>query len=431
MIKEAIILAGGFGTRLREVVMDVPKPMAAINNKPFLEYLFQYLKHYKIEKVILSVGYKAEIIQDYFKEEFRDIEIEYAYETEPLGTGGGIFNALKLCSTENIVVLNGDTFFDINLFELDDFHKFKASNITLCLKYMEDAGRYGKVTINDSVRITGFLEKDAGNEVGYINGGVYLINRSVIKKLKFPAKFSFEKDFLEEYYSRLNIFGYISNTYFIDIGIPVDYHKAQIELQTVMNRVKKQKMGSNLNNPKDLNITDNWTLFLDRDGVINRKLKNDYVKKWEEFEFLPGVKPALKMLAATFGRIVIVTNQQGIGKGIFTEEDLANTHARMLEIINSEGGRIDKIYFSPALEQENSHYRKPNTGMADLASKDFPEICSGRSVIVGDSISDIIFGKRMGMFTVFISQDQDLIDKYGLSIDYTFRDLASFADQLS
>ena len=182
---------------------------------------------------------------------------------------------------------------------------------------------------------------------------------------------------------------------------------------------------------KDLGINKNWTLFLDRDGVINRKIENDYVKKWEEFEFLPGAIHALKLLSSMFGRIVIVTNQQGIGKGVFSSEDLKYTHAKMLEMINKEGGRIDKIYFSPALAEENSPLRKPNTGMANQAKKDFPEINSDKSIIVGDSRSDMIFGKRMCMYTVFISEDRSIIEDNTFIIDYSFKDLASFANQLS
>ena len=424
MIKEAVILAGGFGTRLQEVVKDVPKPMAGINNKPFLEYLFQYLLHYNIKKVVLSVGYKAEIIQNHFKNHFTGIDIEYAYEWEPLGTGGGILNALKFCTTENVLVINGDTFFDINLPELYNFHKANASQVTLCLKDIKDTGRYGKVSLDDHYRITGFIEKEAGE--GYINGGVYLMNRSVLESFDLPLKFSFEKDFLEKYYKKLNIFGFVSNSYFIDIGIPEDYQRAQEELDTI-NTLKNRTV----NNLKDLGINKNWTLFLDRDGVINRKIENDYVKKWEEFEFLPGAIHALKLLASLFGRIVIVTNQQGIGKGVFSAEDLKSTHDKMLEMINKEGGRIDKIYFSPALAEENSPLRKPNTGMAHQAKRDFPEISSGRSIIVGDSLSDMVFGKRMSMFTVFISEDPALIKENALMIDYSFKDLASFAEHFS
>lgn len=174
---------------------------------------------------------------------------------------------------------------------------------------------------------------------------------------------------------------------------------------------------------KNLNINKSWTLFLDRDGVINKKLDNDYVKHWVEFEFLNGVFDALKKMDTIFGRIVVVTNQQGIGKHLYRVEDLELIHQNMIYEINYLGGRIDKVYFSPYLDSENHPTRKPNTGMALQAKKDFPEIDFTKSIIVGDSLSDMEFGKRAGMTTVFISEEKKKDDR----IDLHFRSLIEFA----
>jgi D-glycero-D-manno-heptose 1,7-bisphosphate phosphatase len=167
-----------------------------------------------------------------------------------------------------------------------------------------------------------------------------------------------------------------------------------------------------------------WTLFLDRDGVINKKIENDYVKKWEDFHFLEGVHTALKKFSSLFGITVIVTNQQGIGKGVFTESDLAATHKKMVEEINKNGGRIDKIYFCPALAADDHPNRKPNTGMAFDALRDLPAIDFERSVMVGDSLTDMQFGRALGMFTVFIKDqlpplpaEQTLIDRHFTSLE--------------
>jgi len=169
-----------------------------------------------------------------------------------------------------------------------------------------------------------------------------------------------------------------------------------------------------------------WTLFLDRDGVINVKIENDYVRQWKDFVFLPGVKEALKDLNSLFGTIVIVTNQQGIGRGIFTRGDLEFTHGCMLDVIQQSGGRIDKIYFCPALAADNDPCRKPNTGMALEAKKDFPHIDFKRSVIVGDSITDMEFGRQLGMITVFIRDAIPPGEEH--KVDYHFRSLKQFAD---
>jgi histidinol-phosphate phosphatase family protein len=173
---------------------------------------------------------------------------------------------------------------------------------------------------------------------------------------------------------------------------------------------------------KSLNINKDWTLFLDRDGVINKKLENDYVKHWIEFEFLDGTLDALKILSSVFGKIVVVTNQQGIGKGIYRTEDLELIHKNMLYEVNYLGGRIDKVYFSPYLDSANHPTRKPGTGMALAAKNDFPQIDFTKSIIVGDSMSDMEFGKALGMKTVFISEEKRTDNK----IDFNFPSLIEF-----
>ena len=180
-------------------------------------------------------------------------------------------------------------------------------------------------------------------------------------------------------------------------------------------------------NLKDLHIDKSWTLFLDRDGVINRKLDDDYVKHWVEFEFLDGVFDALKKLDTVFGNIVIVTNQQCIGKGIITTEDLELIHRNMLYEITYLKGRIDKVYFSPYLNAENHPTRKPGIGMALQAKKDFPVIDFEKSLIVGDSLSDMEFGRNAGMKTVYVSEQE----KNDERIDFRVSSLIEFANALS
>ncbi|GAB5540106.1 MAG: D-glycero-alpha-D-manno-heptose-1,7-bisphosphate 7-phosphatase [Salibacteraceae bacterium] len=154
-----------------------------------------------------------------------------------------------------------------------------------------------------------------------------------------------------------------------------------------------------------IEIDNSWTLFLDRDGVINQRLENDYVKTWNEFEFLRGVMEALAVAKGLFKTIVIVTNQQGIGKGIMTESDLKDIHTRMVKAIESSGGRIDKVYHCPELATANPDCRKPNVGMAMSAKQDFPEIDFKRSLMVGDSPSDMEFAQRLEMHGAYIGND--------------------------
>lgn len=405
--EEAIILAGGMGTRLREEVSELPKSMALINGIPFLQYQLDYLQSFGIKKVVLATGYLANIITDYFGNNYKEIEISYSHENEPLGTGGAIKQALEKTTSQNILILNGDTMFKANLNEFYQSHINGEADFSLALKPLQNFKRYGVVKLNDKNKVIGFEEKQHQSE-GNINGGVYLLNKSKFNELDFEEKFSFETEFLEKQFVHLNFNGYISEGYFLDIGIPQDYKQAQADF-------KKQY---------PLKIDKTWTLFLDRDGVINKKRDNDYVKSIEEFIFIDEVKTVIKKLNNIFGKTLVVTNQQCIGKGIITESELHKIHNYLKQEIEQEGGIIDKIYFAPQLKSENSIYRKPNTGMADLAKNDFPEIDFKKSIMVGDSLSDIEFGNNKNMITVLISSIPNS------TANYTFSSLNEFYKHL-
>lgn len=230
MMKEAIILAGGLGTRLQSVVSDRPKCMAPVANEPFLKYIFDYLKRENFSHIILSLGHKSEYISEWIltvKEEYPFL-ISYVIEGEPLGTGGAIKYASEQSQSDNIFVLNGDTFFDVDTHAIELFHHQKQADITLALKSMTNFDRYGSVDTNADGRILQFNEKKYQSQ-GLINGGTYLINKSIFDRENLSAKFSFEKDILESKIKDLNIFGYPQDSYFIDIGIPSDYEKANID----------------------------------------------------------------------------------------------------------------------------------------------------------------------------------------------------------
>jgi D-glycero-alpha-D-manno-heptose 1-phosphate guanylyltransferase len=224
---EAIVLAGGFGTRLQSVVNDVPKSMALVNNRPFLEYLLDYLAAQGIQKVVLSVGYKHEIIVNHFGDRYKSVSIDYAIENEPLGTGGGIRLALWKTEGPRALVMNGDTMFKVNYQAMLDFHLAKKADATLALFKRRDTARFGLVKLNRTHRITGFLEKSELAPAGFINGGVYIIEKKFLMEPGFRGRFSIEKDCFELYFNDLRLFGFASDGYFHDIGIPGDYQKAQ------------------------------------------------------------------------------------------------------------------------------------------------------------------------------------------------------------
>lgn len=175
-----------------------------------------------------------------------------------------------------------------------------------------------------------------------------------------------------------------------------------------------------------LSIDKTWSLFLDRDGVINENnVGRTYVGSWEEFRFVPKALESIAHFNKLFNRIVVVTNQQGIGKGIMTEADLLKIHSKMMLEVERTNGRIDTIYFAPQRKEQNSQYRKPNMGMALQAQKDYPDIDFSKSIMIGDSPTDIEFGKQLGMVTIAVG---DRIKK--TDADYRFKDLGEVVEEL-
>jgi histidinol-phosphate phosphatase family protein len=177
------------------------------------------------------------------------------------------------------------------------------------------------------------------------------------------------------------------------------------------------------------NIDRSWTLFLDRDGVINIEKENDYVRNWTEFHFIDGVLESFPLFSKTFGRIFIVTNQKGVGKGLMTLESLEEINTGIIHAVNQVGGRIDKIYFCTALE-DGDPCRKPNPGMALMAKQDFPEVDFNRSLMIGNTLGDMRFGRACGMRTIFIPSEKPMPGLPSPLIDEVFSGLYAVAKAL-
>jgi len=228
VLNTAIILAGGMGTRLKTIISDLPKPMAPIINVPFLTYQLNYLKHFGIKKVIFSVGYLSEKIIAHYNQSFENISIEYSIEKNPLGTGGGIRMAMSNLNEDLVLILNGDSFFDLDLEQFYNLHLEQKSDFSLALRYVNNSERYGNIEFNSSNQITSFIEKNQLNQSGYINAGVYILSKKLyLQNTNSNINFSIEKDFFEKQLNQLIIKGFEFKDYFIDIGIPEDYLKAQ------------------------------------------------------------------------------------------------------------------------------------------------------------------------------------------------------------
>jgi D-glycero-alpha-D-manno-heptose 1-phosphate guanylyltransferase len=230
-IKEAIILAGGLGTRLRSAVPDLPKCLAPVGGRPFIAYVTDYFRREGISKFIFALGYKSADFDAFFQTEFPHGDYDISLEDEPLGTGGAIRQACERVEGRTALILNGDTFFRIGLEALAEFHSDRQADCSLCLKPMRDFNRFGVVELAADGRVSRFREKQYYS-AGLINGGVYALEKASLLQGEWPKVFSFEKDYLEAGREE-RLYGQVQDRYFIDIGIPEDYRRAQKELNAL------------------------------------------------------------------------------------------------------------------------------------------------------------------------------------------------------
>ncbi len=391
---EAIILAGGFGTRLKPCVDNLPKPLAPIGGKPFLHYLLDYLYVNGIHRAIISTGFMADKIEEFTGNTYRGMVIDYCREDTPLGTGGAIKKALGMCRGDFAVAVNGDSFFDVDLFQMKKFHEASGYSISLASKEVPCAEHSGFIKAENG-RLCGFREKGV-KESGPINGGVYLIEKKALDNIA-DERFSFEKQVLESGLCDIGVFE--SDGYFIDIGIPENYRKAEAEKHKLISKSVRR------------------AVFLDRDGTINRDTGHLY--RTEDFEFLPEAAEAIAEIKKKGYLAIVVTNQAGIAKGLYSPEDVRLLHKHIDSSLSVSSHIIaDSYYYCPHHPQAvldeyrcECGCRKPQPGLILKAVSDFAEIGIEidleNSFMVGNKRSDILAGINAGVGTnILIGSDE-------------------------
>lgn len=370
MGRQAVILAGGFGTRLSHVVSDVPKPMAPIKNIPFLDFIIKQLQRHGFDNFVFLTGYKAEIIEDYFKNLPDTIFIK---EETALGTGGAILNAFNSLNDE-FFVINGDTFFDIDFSLLEDFGKDKPC--TIALRYTNNIQRYGFVEIDDTFKAISFVEKGnlPENRIdGFINGGIYFMKKSVLEHFikNFSGQFiSLETEIFPQFLKNNELFGLPLGGCFIDIGIPEDYQKAQDLIPEWLEKESKP------------------ALFIDKDGTL---IVNTEYPHGRSFEIIESTIDIVKKYSEQNYHIIMVTNQAGIAKNKFNFAEMNEGFEGIKEFYTSKGVKFDDIEFCPyhkdGVIKEYSYaslLRKPNPGMILKACEKL-KIDLKHSLMVGDN----------------------------------------------
>ncbi len=387
-----LILAGGLGTRLRAAVQDLPKPMADIGGKPFLEHQIEYLKSQGFSQFTILAGYKGTLISDHFGNGASlGVEIQTIIEKEPLGTGGAAREALEHLRSDRFLLLNGDSM------KVSDYRHFLScapedALVTIGLHYTSDLSRYGSVRITPEGHVDSFVEKSKSPPVdGYINAGVYLFSRSLLPDLP-QGRSSLETGVFPHLLKQKKVCGVPLGGRFIDIGTPESYALARERL------------------PSWLKESPRPCLFLDRDGTLIRHV--DYLHKPEDVEVIPEMIELLKIAKTKNWWTVIVTNQSGVARGLFTENDCEIVHAHIDKVLAGHGLKIDAWFFCPYHPKHGdsgylreSPLRKPEPGMLLLASESLP-IDMQKSVMIGDAAVDEI--RLAGLRSFFVQGDHDL-----------------------
>lgn len=370
--REAIVLAGGFGTRLAHVVPDVCKPMAPVAGRPFLRFIMDQLAAAGFDRAVVADGYRREQIEGFFGPAYRGMAIEYSPEETPLFTGGAVKRALGMCDSDWVFVLNGDTWLDV------DFEAMEAAAVNvpdsvaavIAVKRMRDFERYGTVDVDADGCLTAFHEKRPCEE-GLINAGVYLLRRDALNSM--PEKFSLESDYFEYVVGNGELRAVECPGGFIDIGVLEDYELAQTMLAP---------------------LAKSWKLAMfDRDGTIN--VDTGHLHEPEKLELIPSTVDIMRGYSDDPDfKVVVVTNQAGIAKGLYTESDMRRLHRYMEDELERLGVHVDAWYFCPHHPDYTGpcECRKPAPGMLQAAMRDFDANSAG-CVMFGDKTSDEVAAK--------------------------------------
>lgn len=370
--REAIVLAGGFGTRLAHVVPDVCKPMAPVAGRPFLRFIMDQLAAAGFDRVVVADGYRREQIEGFFGPEYRGAAIEYSPEVTPLLTGGAVKRALSRCESDWVFVLNGDTWLDVDFAAMEAAAAVAPENASavIAVKRMRDFERYGTVDVDACGALTAFHEKRPCEE-GLINAGVYLLRRDALDGM--PDKFSLESDYFERVVGDGELLAVECAGGFIDIGVPEDYELAQTMLAPLARP---------------------WKLAMfDRDGTIN--VDTGHLHEPEKLELIPSTVDIMRGYTDDPDyKVVVVTNQAGIAKGLYTEADMRRLHRYMENELEKLGVHVDAWYFCPHHPDYTGpcECRKPAPGMLLAAMRDFDANSTG-CVMFGDKTSDEVAAK--------------------------------------
>lgn len=383
-IRQAVILAGGRGERLKPFTNNNPKPMILTNGKPFLEHLIELLKENKIKEVVILIGYLGEKIENYFGDGSKlGIKIKYSYTPFENERGEENESGIRLKNAEHLLdehflLMYCDNYWPLKLEKLEEFCNNHKTDILTTIYSNKDNSTKNNVLVDESEYV---IKYDRSRQEAGLNGvdiGFFIINKKVLDLL--PNHNShFEKDILPQLIFKKQVSGYLTDHKYYSIGDP-----ERVKLTEIFLAPKK-------------------VIFLDRDGVINKKPpKADYVKNWSEFEFLPGAVEAIKNLTKNGHDIYLITNQPGVAKGVMTKQDLDLIHQKMQKELKKNNGKIKAIYACLHNWDEGCECRKPKPGLLFQAAAE-NHLDLTKSIFIGDDERDIQTGQAAGCKTILVN----------------------------
>jgi histidinol-phosphate phosphatase family protein len=402
-VRQAVILAGGKGTRLKDISGDLPKSMVPILGKPLLQHLIEQCVEYQIFDIKLLVSYKKEFIERFFGDGSRfGVSIQYIVEPNPRGTAGALIDALPELNDQFLVVY-GDTFFDIDLGAFWDFHQIQAGDVSIFLHPNDHPYDSDLVEIDQDLRVKKIhpYPHDPSWRQNLVNAAVYIFNKSSLKNITFSSVFS-TPDIAKNLFPLMleqnkQLFGYISTEYIKDMGTPRRLSRVEKDIQSGKVRSLNRQAAK-------------VAIFLDRDGTINKEV--NHLSSEEQFEILPSVGKAIAKINEAGILVIVVTNQPVIARGDLTEDGLKNIHNKMDTLLGLEGAYIDRLYYCPHHPDSGFHgevkklklncdCRKPNIGLFIKARNDI-NVALEESWMVGDSFRDIGAAKNAGILSVLV-----------------------------
>lgn len=399
---QAVIMAGGKGTRIRQINSEVPKPMISVLDKPILQYQIECLARQGVKDIILVIGYLGESIKKYFEDGAKfGVHIEYIYEETPLGTAGALF-FLKDKIKEDFLLLCGDLIFDIDVNRFYSAHKKYGALVTLFTHPNSHPYDSGIIIADSDGKVSGWLHKEDERKWyrNRVNAGLHFISPEILSRFCSLQKLDLDRDVLKPLIDEGELYVYDSPEYVKDMGTPDRYYSVIQDIQT--GKVNSRNL---LNKQK--------AIFLDRDGTINRYV--GFLTDIDEFSLLDGVVEAVKKINDSGYLAIVVSNQPVIARGEVSLEELDEIHNKMETLLGNGGAYLDGVYFCPhhphkGYAGERVEYkidcdcRKPKAGMLFKAAEEF-NIDLSESWMIGDSESDVVCGRNGGCRTALIGDD--------------------------